>query len=235
MKNLIAGLTVSAALATSAFAGPADELTMHMERVAVPHEAFAKIAQLPTGPFDCFTNPSADCDKDLNPEDSPVSLDSVINMAQKIWDIIKANEPVLNVKYDYANALPRGVHSSEELDGFSSVQSEGIRLWATNGFGATVYDFTLTAIHQYGGSYEGKGKYLETVSVVPTTVNVSWGYTVDVTVARISVVNVGTREAPVGSVTMDTTFSVSTVLQKHQKRIIYTFRGDSPKVQTVGF
>ncbi len=242
-KNLTAGLVISAAFAASAFAGPEDELTMHMEYVTIPQDVFSKIAQIQKDPFDCIPGiqdcPDNDGDGNsgigTDDADPNVAIDNIINLGQKIWDIVKANQPVVNVKYDYANALPRGVKSSEELDGFSELQSEGIHFWATNTYGVKVYDVTMTAVHQYGGAYQGKGKYLETVSIVPTTVNVSWGYTLDISVSRVSAVNVGTKEAPVGSLTMDTTFAVSTVLQKHQKRILYQFRGDSAKIHTVGF
>lgn len=222
VKTLFAGIAMSTALASTAFSGPADHLTMHMEHVTLSNDAFADIENLPT---------------QINGDDTTtgdVYIDQIINIGQKVWDVIKANQPVLNIKYNYANALPRGVRSSEGLDGFSELQSEGIRLWATNGFGATVYDFTLAAVHQYGGTYDGKGAYLETVSVVPTTVNVAWGYTVDVNVNNISSVNLGTKAAPIAGITLESTFSVSTVLQKHQKRLVYSFRGDSAKVKTLG-
>lgn len=222
VKNLFVGFAVSTALSSMAFAGPADELVMHMERVSISNDAFAYIDRVPTQvAINDGTDPT-------------VILDQIINIGQKVWDVIKANQPVANIKYNYANALPRGVRSSEGLEGFSELQSMGTRLWATNGFGSTVYDFTLAAVHQYGGNLEGKGKYLETVSVVPTTVNVSWGYTVDVNVGHISQVNLGSSAAPVAGMTVETTFAVSTVLKKHQKRLIYSFRGDSEKVKMVG-
>ena len=229
VKNLIAGLAVSTAFAGMALAGPADEITMHLEHVAISNDAFATIDHLPIGNF-----------VQLGDEPTPelpgadVIIDQIFNIGQKIWDVIKANQPVVNIKYNYANALPRGIRSSEDLDGFSELQSEGVRLWGTNGFGSTVYDITLAAVHQYNGSYDGKGKYLETVSVVPTAVSVLWGYTVDINVSNVSQVNLGSKTAPVAGLTMETTFAVSTVIKKSQKRIIYSFRGDSAKVKTIG-
>lgn len=207
---------------TSAHAGLTDDITVHVESVSTPADVFSAIGQLPTQT------------EVANFDDETVILDHIINLGQKAWAVIKANEPVLNIKYNYANALPQGVRSSRSLDGFSNLQSESVRVWGTNTFGATVYDFTLSSVHQYGGSFEGKGQYLETVSVVPTDVSVMWGYTVDVTVTGISQVNHGTKANPVAGLTLEAAMKVSTVLQKQENRILYQFRGDSPTVQTVG-
>lgn len=221
---------VSAALSATAFAGPQDEITMHIELVTAPADVFYNIDKVP---FRTELSESLQL-SDGGIGDAAVAIDQIVNIGQKVWDVIKANEAVLNVKHDYANALPKGVRSAEELDGFSDLQARGVRLFGKNLYGATVYDVTLTAVHQYGGSYEGRGKFLETVTLLPSFVDVMWGYTLDVGVTRISAVNHGTSQDPVAGLTMEGLVSVSTVMQKHQQRMIYQFRGDSQSVRTAG-
>jgi hypothetical protein len=162
-----------------------------------------------------------------------VIIEQIINLGEKLWKIVERNKPVVNVKYTYANAVPKGVKTTEELDGFSSAQAATYRMHGTNLFGATVYDVTYTVVHRYGGQYKGKGQYLDAVTVYPHKLDVLWGYTVNFNVDRISTVNVGSAEAPVASILMDLNFSVSTVLKTSQFRQIYEFRGDSESVRAV--
>lgn len=156
----------------------------------------------------------------------------IINLGKEIWKIIQDNKPVVNIKYDYADALPKGVSGPFELHGFSDLQHESYRMYGTNGFGVTVYDVVFTLVHQYNGQYDGKGRYLSTVTVLPSKVDVLWGYTVNFEVAKVATTNVGTREGPVASIAMEMKFRVSTVIKDHSSSTIYQFRGDSAEVHS---
>ena len=162
-----------------------------------------------------------------------VLIDQIINLGQKIWGIIEKNKPVVNIKYTFANAVPLGVKSTEELDRFSSVQAKSYRMHGTNLYGATVYDVTYTLVHRYGGQYKGKGQYLDAVTVYPHKMDVLWGYTVNFNVDRIATTNVGSAEAPVASILMDLNFTVSTVFKSSQFRQIFEYRGDSATVRAI--
>jgi len=162
-----------------------------------------------------------------------VIFDSIVNLGKKVWAIVESNKPVVNVSYLYANALPKGVRSSEDLESFSPLQAKSFRVYGKNLYGITVYDLTYSLIHRYGGNYQGRGRYLENVAVVPTALDVMWGYTVDYKVENVSVLNVGTRENPVGSVLLGTLFKVSTIIKSSESHSIYDFRGDSANVFAV--
>ncbi len=220
-------LTTPAAIfaATPAPQGAAaDVIIPHFEVVSTPADAFSAISRIDTspqriGPFD----------------EGLVSIDQVINIGQKVWEIVKANQPVVNVSSKFANALPSGLASSAELTGFSDIESNSVRLWGTNLYGITVYDITLTAIHQYGGQYQGKGRYLETVAIIPSDIYVVWGYRVDYTVESVTTTNGGTAENPIAKIALSAKFKASTVLTKIEKNTVYQFRGDSAEVKTAGF
>ena len=202
----------------------ADVIIPHFEMISTPPDAFSAISRIDTspqriGPFD----------------EGLVSIDQVINIGQKVWEIVKANQPVVNVSSKFANALPSGLASSAELTGFSDIESSSVRLWGTNLYGVTVYDITLTAIHQYGGQYQGKGRYLETVAIIPSDIYVVWGYRVDYTVESVTTTNGGTAENPIAKIALSAKFKASTVLTKIEKNTVYQFRGDSAEVKTAGF
>lgn len=219
--NLVAAVALS--VSGIAFAeSPSDIITMHSEVIDTPIDAFAMIDRL-----------------DVNPAvstfaEETVDIDQIMNLGQKAWDIIKANKPVVNVKYNFANALPLGVTNSGSLAGFSNLQSSSVRMWGTNGFGMTVYDVTLTAVHQFGGNFNGKGNYLETVSIIPSNLSVLWGYTVNYGVDNVSALNGGTTENPIAMVSLQAKFKVETVLKHSETNTVYQFRGDSAKVTTSG-
>lgn len=228
-KSLVSIVFIS--LSGNSFAAVAnDTITMHSAIVETPDHAFATIDRLNLNPevISGFSESSADL------AEADVILDQIINMGKKLWDIVKDSRPVTNVQYDFANALPKGLTSSAELSDFSNVQSSSVRIWGTNPFGMTVYDVTLTAVHQFGGQYEGKGRYLETVSVVPSNLSVLWGYTVDYSVTSVSTLNVGTRLNPVSSLALHAKFKVSTVIKSEEINTVYQFRGDSGHVATTG-
>jgi hypothetical protein len=201
-----------------------DVIIPHFEVVSTPADAFSAISRIDTtpqriGPF----------------ADGPVSIDQIINIGQKVWEIVKANQPVVNISSKFANALPSGVASSADLTGFSDIESSSVRLWGTNLYGMTVYDVTLTAVHQYGGQYQGKGRYLETVAIIPSDIYVVWGYKIDYKVESITTTNGGTAEDPIAKIALNAKFKASTVLTKVERNTVYQFRGDSAEVKTAGF
>ncbi|NDC25924.1 MAG: hypothetical protein EBZ49_17590 [Proteobacteria bacterium] len=136
------------------------------------------------------------------------------------------------MKYQYANALPAGVARADQLENFSPLQFRSVRHYGVNLYGVTVYDVTYTLVHRFGGQFEGRGAYLENVTVLPQNVNVLWGYRVDLNVEHVSTVNTGTRENPVASMALETTLNVSTVMQESRVKNLHEFRGDRAEVNS---
>ena len=217
-------LFIATEATTQASPDESQKITMHSEVVETPNDVFSLVDRVNVYPE---ATPFAG-------EGMNVDVDAIVNMAQKAWEIIKANAPVAQVKFHFANALPKGVNESSALAGFSDLQSKSVRIWGTNMWGATVYDVTLTAVHQYGGQYEGKGQYLETVSVIPSNLSVMWGYTVNYSVENITTTNGGTAENPVAKMALHAKFKVETVMQKNETNTVYQFSGDSAEVKTSG-
>ena len=162
-----------------------------------------------------------------------VIIEQIVNIGERIWKFVTDNKPVINVKRNFANALPKGIRSSEELDGWSALQYRSYRMWAKNAFGGVAYDFTYTLTHRFQGNYDGKGLYLENATILPQKVEASWGYTLDVGVDNVGAVNVGTKADPVGSLVMEMSFKVGTALKALEFRKVYEFRGDRSDVTTI--
>ena len=194
------------------------KIDLQVEEVATPREALESIDRMEMH----F--------KKRDVGDTLVIIEQIINLGEKLWNIIESNQAVSEVEHKYANALPAGVRGPEELDEFSPMQHKSYRMHGKNWFGSTVYDVTYTLVHRYGGRYQSKGQYLDGVTVLPNHVSTLWGYKLNMGVEGVSTVNVGTREKPIGSIMMQMTFKVGTVLKKTEYRGLYEFRGDSRTV-----
>ena len=161
----------------------------------------------------------------------PVAIaDQVVNLGHKIWKIIEQNKPVITANYKYANAIPKG-STATDLEFFSPVQYKSFRIKVRNRWDKVVVDLTYTTVHRYNGQYEGMGKFLERVSIVPSKVQAGYNYKVNFDVINVTVANVGSKEEPVASMGVDALIEYGSTFKKTSRRIMFEFRGDSPDVR----
>jgi hypothetical protein len=162
-----------------------------------------------------------------NPDVIP-RLNDILNLGQRLWAIVEANRPVVDVGNSYASALPGGLERWTDLTGWSPPKGVIYRLTAKNLYGMSMVDVRFSVQRTYGGSFHGKGKYLTAVTVLPLSVDVGSGYRFDLgaAVPDSSVVNVGTPEDPIAAMTPVLTWRVRTVLKDSQGRAMYYVRGD---------
>jgi len=165
------------------------------------------------------------------PTDGPdpfVIIDKVINLGQKIWGIIEANKPVVDIKTQYGTATPQGITHWGQLAGWKAPQWTEYRLYAKNLYGATVIDVRFQVLRTCGGNYNGKGKYLTAVTIAPVQVDVLWGYkfNLSVEIPDSSVVNVGTNEDPVAAMQPLVKWTIATVIKSSDGRSQFYVQGD---------
>lgn len=155
-------------------------------------------------------------------------LDQIINIGQKVWKIIEDNKPVVDVKTQYATALPKGVSSWGDMAGWQPPKGTIYQLTAKNAYGMQMINVRYQVLRTYGGSYAGKGKYLTAVTVEPLLVEVGWGYhfTMEASVPDSSVVNVGTSADPVAGMMATLGWRISTPLKDSQGQGLYFLQGD---------
>lgn len=203
-------MTETAAAAKDPKAYTLDELSIEIER---------------TGAADAAPEEPA---LDAEGEDLTPILDSIVNTGQKIWKIIEDNKPVVDVKTQCASALPEGVKSWTQMDGWQKPRGTIYRLTAKNAYGARVIDLRYQVLRTAGGRYKGAGRYLTAVSVEPLLVEVAWGYRLSLaaSVPDSSIVNVGTKESPVAAMTAQVGWRISTAIKDSQGRGLYYLQGD---------
>jgi len=241
VRVLATGLSVGFALSACGTAGDdafsgskvlsvstttADDLNVTVKEVETPADVKAAIAAQVNARADIeAVKPAGALNDDLSAID--VALDQIINVGKKVWSVVAAGKPVMNVKFDFATAFPKGVTVASELHGFSDLQYKSFDYTGTNGFGMEVFKVQYTVVYQYGGSYAGKGKYITSASIVPQNVSVVWGYSLNMNVDNVSVSNLGTSESPVAGMNLMANIKVSTVMKSEELNELFAVRGDN--------
>lgn len=162
-------------------------------------------------------------------EENPlVIIDQIINIASKIWQIIKLNAPVSTIDVKYATAVPEGITAWNQLTEWKKPKTYIYGFYAENLYGLTMVDVKYKVIYTYGGKYKGKGYYLTGVTVTPTTVDVGWGYrfSLGASVPDSTITNIGTSANPVAALQLKLTWKISTVMKDTTGTSIYYIQGD---------
>jgi hypothetical protein len=151
----------------------------------------------------------------------------IINIGQKVWDIVKAGKPVVVVNQaPMASALPRGLTCWNQLDSWQAPKVSSYEVSYKNGFGMEAVKFRFRLQYTYGGGKNGKGKYLANVTVMPAEINVLWGYTFNAGIDVEQAVNLGTQDNPMAGLALNLKWTVSTVLKESDNSFHFFVQGD---------
>jgi hypothetical protein len=154
-----------------------------------------------------------------------VEIDTIINIGKKVWDIVEAGKPVVNVQLNSASAMPAGIKGWQQLAGWQTPRSSTYRVHYTNLYTMNVVDFSYRVMFTYGGSYNGQGRFVTGATIVPAALDVAWGYSFKANVEIPTVVNMGTVQNPVGGIQMNVNWEVGTVIKNSQTRASYFVDG----------
>ncbi len=160
--------------------------------------------------------------------DALVSIERIINLGTKIWDMVVANRPVANIDTKFATALPMGVSGASELDGWSKPRTYLVSFYFENLYGIDVINVSYRVTYIYNGSYKGKGKYLGAVWAIAEKIEVMWGFWFDMQayVPDVTIVNVGTNQNPVASLQLNVSWTASSVLKTIKGSDVFYIQGD---------
>lgn len=145
------------------------------------------------------------------PDDGlPFDWDKLIRIGKELIEIIKANQPVVNIKRDAVHVVPASIQNWQELTGWQMPVVRVFRVQMKNAFGNVMVDVRLKASAMWGGNYRNRGRYLANVVVVPTQIVAQWGVTLDIWSENREPVNVGTMEQPVAGLGFDLRYRAKT-------------------------
>ncbi len=145
------------------------------------------------------------------------SLDQLIAMGTKVWEIIKKGKPVVNVDMGTPiSILPSSDDPNLaffEMENWSAPKAKRYRIEYKNMLGMSVIAFDYTVQFQYNGQFEGTGKYVTGLQVTASNVVVSWGFQFDASSELKSITNRGRLDDPIAAGTLQINYRASSVLR----------------------
>ena len=157
-----------------------------------------------------------------------VSIDSIVNIAEKLWKIVEANKPVVGIDSKYAVAYPQGITSASQLNSWSRPKVSSYAFYAENLYGGVMINCRYKVAFSYNGRYKSTGRYLTAVAVIPEVAEVAWGYKffMSAAVPDSTITNVGTSSAPVAAMQLKLSWKMSSVLKEMDGTSVYYIQGD---------
>jgi hypothetical protein len=144
------------------------------------------------------------------PSTGDVRLDLILNLGAKVYELVKENGPLITTTTRTANALPYGVTCWNQLERWSPPRSEVYRVSYKNLYGVTLLDFQFRLVYSYGGRIGNVGRYLSNATLQYKKIDAKWGAVLDANVEIPQVLNIGTRENPVGGMQLTMNWTVTT-------------------------
>ncbi|MDZ4081296.1 MAG: hypothetical protein U1E10_00040 [Bdellovibrionales bacterium] len=149
-----------------------------------------------------------------------------VTLGQKLWELIRNNQPVVNVKTQTVSVLPLSKPNWTEMETWKGPAAKSYTVAAKNLYGMTVISHTYTVAFHHGGSLGGRGQFLANATIIPTNINVSWGFTLNSKVTVGQPLNTGTMANPIPGLDLGLEWSMSSVLKKSQGTDQFYVRGD---------
>jgi len=159
-------------------------------------------------------------------------VDSMIALGKKIYPIIEAGKPVLSSDLPVTHVLPKKEDVSDYdltlgmMENWQFPKSKSYKVVYNNIYGMEVISFTYTVHFQYGGSFEGKGKYLTGVFVSARDLTVAWGFDFSASTEVVTVTNMGSMENPVAGLSLKLSWTVKTPIMENQSSRVFHVAGD---------
>jgi hypothetical protein len=216
MKKLL--LITTLALSTSLLAAPArvnpnEKLTLTVEEITSTNiSIFSKGIIDPTGGAGGGSSDSNTPSAGGGMNDRIATTGQVIAVArdivalgEAIYELVKKGKPTNVTEYAPISVIPKEPGTKEpvdlfDLEGFSMPVERAFVARIKNGVGKEVVQFTYKIMFSYGGSYNGAGKYLTSVIIVPQSVKTSFGWDFNASMKLSGMMNHGTKADPVAGI-----------------------------------
>ncbi len=157
---------------------------------------------------------------------APENPGAWIAFGKKIWEVVVANRPAVDVQTARVTVLPNDKNLWAQMAGWRGPRGAAYTIQAVNGFGKVVVNQKYTVSYNFGGSLGGKGRYIANAQVIPTTIEVSWGYTLNSNVEIGQILNAGTVDSPIPAVDMQLKYVTKTILKEGQGIDSFYIKGD---------
>ncbi len=246
MKNMFLSLILaSTAPAMAQAAGSAYYQIQNMDVVEVSHEILSnrEFADVAIGTQGCGAGTNGQF-ADLNPGTSAtvtaapgagilnnlnvasMVIDQVVNIGKKVWSVVELGRPVVNIQTDIATALPAGARCWQDLQTWQAPEARTYAVKFKNLYGMEVIRFSYRVITLQGGSVNGQGRYVGYATLQPADVYVAWGYKFNAQGSTAAVYNMGTKQDPIGALTLNMKYSIDTIMNHIEQSQVFNVSGN---------
>eukprot|EP00466_Bigelowiella_natans_P009298 jgi/Bigna1/88802/estExt_fgenesh1_pg.C_380107 len=150
-------------------------------------------------------------------------------IGKAIWDLVKNNKAVVDYTTDWAGAVPENVTDWTQLTEWTTWKSSMYKFEFKNFLGQKLSEFKWKYTCQYGGKYNGAGKYL---TLCGASINEIYAYglygeQVQVSAKGSKPFNYGTADNPIGGLNLQVVMSSEGHFEKTVVGCQITMKGDS--------
>jgi hypothetical protein len=138
----------------------------------------------------------------------------IVALGEAVYDIVKKGKPTNTTTYVAISVVPKDPTTKEvvspfELEGFSTPTVRNFSASVKTTTGREVVKFDYQVLYSYGGSYNGKGKYLTGVMIVPKSIETSWAWEFNATMKLDAIMNHGSKDEPVAGALVTIKYQVN--------------------------
>jgi hypothetical protein len=156
------------------------------------------------------TTPTPTIDDRIRTTGSVISTaKDVVALGEAIYALVEHGRPKITTDYAPIDILPRDPSNTEAdpakkyavspfyMEGFSFPVEKMItaKVKSPTGTEAVVFQYKVT--YSYGGSYNGAGKYLAGINIIPANVKVAHGWNFSSSMKLTGMMNHGTKANPI--------------------------------------
>lgn len=157
----------------------------------------------------------------------------VVALGNEIYELLNKGRPKITTEYAPISVVPRDPTTKEivdpfELEGFSMPVEKKFHAKIKNKVGQDVVNFNYKLMYSYGGSYNGTGKYLTGIIIVPGSIFAKKGWIVDSSMKLSGIMNHGSKADPVAGAVINIKYSINSMFQAFERNdtIHVTGRGE---------
>lgn len=157
----------------------------------------------------------------------------IVALGEAIYELVKKGKPTNVTEYAPISVVPKDPATKEhvdpfDLEGFSMPQSRSFSVNIKNGWGREVVSFTYRVMYSYGGSYNGAGKYLTGVSIIPGSIKTSNGWQFNASMQLSGIMNHGSKADPVAGIMVTIKYQMNSMSDAFERNdtIHLTGRGE---------
>jgi hypothetical protein len=162
----------------------------------------------------------------------------VVALGEAVYALVEKGRPKVTTEYSPIDILPRDPSNTEadpakryavspfDMEGFSFPVEKMITAKVKSPTGKEAVVFQYKVVYSYGGSYNGAGKYLTGINIIPASVRVAHGWTFNSTMKLTGMMNHGTRANPIVGAMITIKYSMSSMTQAFERNDTIYIMGD---------